>query len=131
VEEIPPEPAPTYQFIWPAWGGINQYFGCEFTCPHNGIDIGISYGTVAAAASGTVTIADWYGGCGYTVGIDHGNGYSTLYCHLSEVWVGWDQWVNQGDAIGVSGNTGYSTGPHLHFELHEWGYPVNPLAYLP
>jgi len=71
---------------------------------------------------------DW--GYGYHVIIEHADGSRTLYGHLSDIWVGQGQYVSQGEGIGALGSTGYSTGPHLHFEIHIGG-PVDPLAYLP
>jgi murein DD-endopeptidase MepM/ murein hydrolase activator NlpD len=92
---------------------------------HNGWDLALNYEAVLAAAPGTVAIAgvDVYNpGFGLTVTIDHGNGFTTRYAHLSQVWVSSGQGVGRGQQIGVSGNTGNSTGPHLHFGL----YITNP-----
>ncbi|MCH8200588.1 MAG: M23 family metallopeptidase [Chloroflexi bacterium] len=137
-----PEPAPapapvaSVGFIWPYYGPITTYFG-EPTgySYHKGIDLdgfGSWGAPIAAAASGTVVLAAWDGwGLGYHVIVDHGNGFRTTYAHLSDLWVVQGQWVNQGDAVGALGSTGYSTGAHLHFELWSGGVPVNPLAYLP
>jgi murein DD-endopeptidase MepM/ murein hydrolase activator NlpD len=135
-----PAPAPeiivSTGFIWPFYGSISTYFG-EATGSgyHKGIDIDGygSYGApIAAAASGTVVLASWDDwGYGYHVIVDHGNGFRTAYGHLSEIWVQQGQWVNQGDAVGALGSTGYSTGPHLHFEVWSGGIPVDPLGYLP
>ena len=120
--------------IWPWYGGISQYFGePELGSYHKGLDIegGIG-GTIIAAASGTVVLTAWDDyGLGYHVIIDHGNGMQTIYGHLSDIWVSQGQYVNQGDAIGALGNTGYSTGPHLHFQINMFGTPVDPLGYLP
>jgi murein DD-endopeptidase MepM/ murein hydrolase activator NlpD len=63
--------------------------------------------------------------------VDHGDGFTTLYAHLSELWVSWGQWVERGTALGASGSTGFSTGEHLHFEVRWLGSLVNPLNYLP
>ncbi len=99
---------------------------------HSGIDIGADYGdTVRAADSGVVIYADWMGGYGKAVIIDHGNGISTLYGHNSELLVSEGQRVRKGDAISRVGSTGYSTGPHLHFEVRQNGSPTDPMAYLP
>jgi murein DD-endopeptidase MepM/ murein hydrolase activator NlpD len=99
---------------------------------HSGIDIGADYGdTVRAADNGVVIYADWMGGYGKAVIIDHGNGISTLYGHNSELLVTEGQKVRKGDAISRVGSTGYSTGPHLHFEVRQNGSPTDPLAYLP
>jgi len=125
-------PAPVSGFIWPFYGPITTYFG---EGGHRGIDIdGFgNYGApIYAAAGGQVVLASWSdAGYGYYVVIDHGDGTQTLYAHLSEIWVSQGQYVGQGEAIGALGSTGYSTGPHLHFEVHVGGVPVDPLAYLP
>ena len=126
-----PIPAPSYGFIWPFYGNITTYFG-EYG--HRGIDIdgfGAYGAPIAAAGTGTVVVASWSDwGYGYHVIIDHGDGTQTLYGHLSEIWVSQGEYVGQGQAIGALGSTGYSTGPHLHFEVHVGGVPVNPLNYL-
>ena len=102
---------------------------------HGGIDIvrpGGSTGcTVVASESGVVTFAGWYGSGGYTVMIDHGNGLSTMYCHMqNSLKVRSGQRVSRGQAIGNIGATGYVTGPHLHYEVKVNGRNVNPSAYL-
>ncbi len=98
---------------------------------HNGIDFGVDYGTpIGAATSGTVIYADWYGGYGYTVILDHGNGLSSLYAHNSDLLVSEGQSVQAGQPIAHAGSTGFSTGPHLHFEVRESGEPVDPMKYL-
>ena len=75
--------------------------------------------------------ADWMGGYGKAVIIDHGNGISTLYAHNSDLVVGEGQRVGKGQQVALAGSTGYSTGPHLHFEVRQNGSPVNPMDYLP
>jgi murein DD-endopeptidase MepM/ murein hydrolase activator NlpD len=126
-----PVPEPSYGFIWPFYGNISTYFGPG----HKGIDIdgfGRYGAAIAAAGTGTVVLASWSDyGLGYHVIIDHGDGYRTVYAHLSEIWVSQGEYVGQGQAVGALGSTGYSTGPHLHFEVHLWGSPVDPLAHLP
>ena len=82
--------------------------------------------TVTAAAGGTVIMAQWYGGYGNYILIDHGGGYSTGYGHLSAIYVTTGQSVQRGQAIGAVGSTGQSTGPHLHFEVRIAGKPVDP-----
>lgn len=98
---------------------------------HQGVDWGTPIGTaVKASRAGTVTSAGWMSGYGYCVIISHGDGVETRYGHLSSVNVYAGQTVNQGDKIALSGNTGVSTGPHLHFEIRINGTAVNPLDYL-
>lgn len=120
-------------FSWPVTGTITSPFGWrsnpfggspEF---HQGLDIAAPTGTtVTAAASGTVIMAQWYGGYGNYILIDHGGGFSTGYGHLSAIYVTSGQVVKRGQAIGAVGSTGQSTGPHLHFEIRINGKPVDP-----
>lgn len=139
-----PKPAPTQylasvnipvadlgssQFIWPISGGISQYFAWY----HPGVDITNSPGTpVRASDSGTVVVAGWLDNYGYgnRVIIDHGNGFRTLYAHLSAIYVAPGQTVSKGDVIGAVGSTGRSTGPHLHIEIIKDGVHLNPLGLL-
>ena len=119
----------TGQFAWPIGGVITQ----RFSWYHKGVDIATAHGTpVFAADSGEVIVAGWpdNGGYGNRVMIDHKNGYVTLYGHLSRVDVTVGQSVRRGDKVGLEGNTGRSTGPHLHFEVRKGGVFVNPLEYL-
>lgn len=127
---------PTY--IKPVAGGrLTSRFGRR-TSPtkgassnHQGVDWGLPTGSaVYASSGGTVTRAGWYGGYGYVVYIQHPGGTETRYAHLSRVQVSVGQTVKQGQKIALSGNTGVSTGPHLHFELRVGGRAVNPLDYL-
>jgi len=98
---------------------------------HTGVDFGVPLGTeIKAAADGVVVQAGTNGGYGNSVTIDHGGGMETLYGHLSKVLVSVGQKVKQGDIIGLSGSTGKSTGPHLHFEIRKNGQPVDPMPYL-
>jgi murein DD-endopeptidase MepM/ murein hydrolase activator NlpD len=126
-------PAPNFAaggtFGWPTRGYISQ----GFWYGHRGIDIANAVGIpVAAADGGYVTYAGWSAvGYGYMVQIDHGNGFSTLYAHLSQWYVDPGQAVARGQVIGAMGSTGNSTGPHLHFEIRYGGAPQNPLVYLP
>ncbi|MFA1822172.1 peptidoglycan DD-metalloendopeptidase family protein [Virgibacillus oceani] len=130
-------------FIWPASGTFTSDFGNR-THPvygtqrlHGGVDIAAPIGTpVKAAASGVVSSAGTMGGFGNAILITHtigGQTYTTLYAHLNSISVSAGQTVSQGQNIGEMGNTGVSTGPHLHFEVHPGGYknPQNPLQYLP
>lgn len=97
---------------------------------HTGIDIGVGMNNpVYAAASGTVIVAGSYGGYGKAVVIDHGSGLSTLYGHNDSVSVSVGQNVSRGQVIASSGNSGWSTGPHLHFEVREHGVYVDPMSY--
>ena len=99
---------------------------------HAGADIGASYGTaIWAAASGTVILAGWNGGYGNCVMINHGNGYTTLYGHMSSIACYVGQTVSMGDTIGYVGSTGNSTGPHLHFEVRSssTGGTMDPLGF--
>ncbi len=123
---------------WPAYGPLTDDFGWR-THPvygtahfHDGIDVGIPTGTpVVTVAPGRVTYAGWLGGYGLTVKVDHGDGIVTLYAHLDQVSVETGQSVDGGEQIGLSGNTGVSTGPHLHFSLFVGGSPVDPIGWLP
>ena len=129
-------PASSVGFIWPFYGNITTYFGePRGNSYHKGIDIdGFgNYGApIAAAGSGTVLVAAWDDwGLGYHVKIQHDDGSITVYGHMSEIWVTPGQYVGQGQSVGAIGSTGYSTGPHLHFELWIGGGPVDPLGYLP
>lgn len=129
---------PDATFIWPLKGRLTSLFGRRihpiYGTPdfHTGIDFGVPVGTeVHAAAAGKVSFAGWQGGYGLLVVIDHGDGLSTYYAHLSEALVEVGQFVEQGQVIALTGNTGLSTGPHLHFEIRLHGRPVDPLAWLP
>ena len=98
---------------------------------HAGIDMPMPEGTALRAAdSGSVAIAGWVGGYGNYTCIQHGGSLSTCYGHQSSIAVSVGQSVSQGQVIGNSGNTGNSTGPHLHFEVRVNGSPVDPLGYL-
>jgi murein DD-endopeptidase MepM/ murein hydrolase activator NlpD len=120
----------TGTFIWPVSGrGIttNYWHG------HPAIDVGLVEGSgVFASDTGTVTFASWNIYCyGNLIVINHGNGYETFYAHLSGITVYPGQVVTQGQYIGASGNTGCSSGPHIHFEIRINGFRDNPLFYLP
>ena len=119
------------QLIWPASGSISSGFGFRWGRLHAGIDMPLPEGTgLRAADSGTVAIAGWVGGYGNYTCIQHGGSLSTCYGHQSSISVSVGQSVSQGQVIGYSGNTGNSTGPHLHFEVRINGSPVDPLGYL-
>lgn len=116
-------------FVWPASGTISQYFAWY----HRAIDIANkSAPNILAADSGKVLVAGWPDNYGYgnRVVIDHGNGYRTLYAHLSSIYVVPGQTVTRGSAIGRMGSTGRSTGVHLHFEVINNGVYLNPLSVL-
>ncbi|MGQ9456432.1 MAG: murein hydrolase activator EnvC family protein [Armatimonadota bacterium] len=118
----------------PVYGRITSGFGYRVHPVtgvyklHTGVDIACSSGTpIRAAEDGVVIIAGWQGAYGYTVVIDHGGGISTLYGHCSRILVGVGQMVRKGQVIARVGSTGFSTGPHCHFEKRVDGRPVNPL----
>ena len=126
-----PLPASNGALAWPVAGPVTSGFGSRWGRMHEGIDIGVSEGTpVHAAAAGTVIYAGWMSGYGNIVVIDHGNGLSTAYAHNSQLIVGQGATVGKGFVIALSGNTGHSTGPHVHFEVRVNGAPVDPLGYL-
>ncbi len=123
--------------LWPVEGQITGSFG-ERIDPfngegafHSGVDIGSSYGhPIIAPADGVVTFTDNLGGYGKALMIDHGNGISTRYGHLSGYAVTAGQSVHRGDVIAYVGDSGRSTGPHLHYEVRINDTPVNPYKYL-
>ena len=123
--------------IWPLSGTLSSGFGPRSSpggigsTYHEGLDISVPEGTpIRAAASGTVIMASYNGGYGNYTCIDHGSGLSTCYAHQSGFAVSSGQSVSQGNIIGYSGNTGASTGPHLHFEVRINGTAQDPMAYL-
>ena len=119
----------TGRFQWPVMGRITQ----GFWYGHRAIDIGAPTGSaIQAADGGFVSFAGWTDvGYGYLVVIDHANGFATYYAHLSNIYVEVGQAVERGQVIGAVGNTGWSTGPHLHFEIRYYGELLNPRAHLP
>ena len=118
-------------YIWPAHGVLTSSFGWRWGRMHEGIDIAVGSGTpVVSSSAGTVIVAGWLGGYGNLVVVDHGNGVSTAYGHNTGVAVGVGQAVAQGQLVAYSGNTGHSTGPHIHFEVRINGSAVDPLGYL-
>jgi len=135
ADSPPPSRGPSSAagFVWPASGPISSYFSGGHPL---GIDIdqfNSPGAPVYATASGTVTFAGGTTCCSYGlyVVINHGNGLETLYAHLGSIIVSQGQYVEQGQVIGYVGLTGYTTGYHLHFEVHQNGQCVNPLDYLP
>lgn len=120
--------------IRPISGTITSRFGAKSSIrssDHTGLDIGAPIGTpVKVAASGTVTFAGYKGSYGYLVVVSHGNGIETYYGHCSKLYVSVGQTVSQGEVISAVGNTGNSTGPHLHLEVRVNGVAYNPQNYL-
>lgn len=134
VKERPPSVG-SGKYIWPVESGvytITSKFGPRWGSFHSGVDLGMPTGNkVFAADGGIVTSAGYSGGYGYLVTIDHQNGMETRYAHNSQLLVSVGDEVFQGQEIAKSGNTGNSTGPHLHFEVRVNGTAKNPLNYLP
>ncbi|PSF32954.1 hypothetical protein C7H19_21110 [Aphanothece hegewaldii CCALA 016] len=130
-----PETQPVFQgFIWPAKGVLSSGYGRRWGRMHRGIDIAAPVGTpIIAAAPGQVISAGWNnGGYGNLVKVQHPDGSVTLYAHNSRLLVRRGQQIQQGQQIAQMGSTGFSTGPHLHFEVHPNGKgAVNPIAFLP
>ena len=121
------------RFIWPARGTFTSRFGMRrhpifrISRMHTGQDIAAPYRSlVIAAADGRVIYAGWFGGYGKIVVLDHGDGVSTLYAHLSQILVSESASVRRSQQIGRVGSTGYSTGPHVHFEIRIHGRPIDP-----
>ena len=137
--------APAFQAsggTWMRWPSYTKYLTSRFgprylslygyTRNHNGVDIGSSYGSaIWAAAAGTVILAGWNGGYGNCVIVNHGNGYTTVYGHMSRIAVSYGQSVSMGSVLGYVGSTGNSTGPHLHFEIRSsaTATPINPMSF--
>jgi len=106
----------------PLWGGRSF---------HTGLDIAAKYGTpIKAADSGEVIFSGWWDGYGKAIVVDHGKGITTVYAHLSRIYKKVGSGVAKGQTIGLVGSTGYSTGPHLHFEVRKNGKHRNPMQYL-
>lgn len=139
IDPIPP-PAdwvPIDGFAWPVLAPITSRFGLRVSPIdgvqrlHAGIDLGVDSGTqIRASKAGTVAVAEMNPTYGLLVIIDHGGGYRSLYAHHSALAVSAGQQVEQGQVVGLAGSTGWSTGPHLHFEIHYEGAPVDPLLLL-
>jgi murein DD-endopeptidase MepM/ murein hydrolase activator NlpD len=124
------------EFIMPLAGALSSTFGWRDIAVagnrfHGGIDLAVDSGTpVAAARDGVVVRTGWIGAYGYAVYLEHGDSLQTRYAHLSRVLVEPGELVRQGDVIALAGNTGASTGPHLHFEIRLAGLAVDPLPLL-
>lgn len=122
---------------WPLKGTINSGFGLREhpiygrDASHSGIDIGASIGTpVKATADGMVSFSSWHNDSGYIVVLEHGHGFTTVYAHNKENRVKVGQKVKRGEVVGVSGSTGATTGPHLHYEVWKNRRPINPASFL-
>ena len=114
-----------------AQAAIRRTCGWQRTASHNGHDWAVNTGTkVRAAAEGVVELAYFSESYGYNILINHNNGFKTRYAHLSEVKVSKGEKVEQSQVIALSGSTGFSTGPHLHFEVVKDGKRVNPIEYV-
>lgn len=125
-------------FQWPVRGPISSPFGMRWHPilnkykGHNGLDIAAPTGrNILSAESGSVIHSGWIEGYGYAVIIDHGDGVATLYAHASRLLVSQGQTVDRGMPVALVGSTGWSTGPHLHFEVRVKGVPQNPIEWLP
>ncbi len=124
-------------FVRPALGEITSGFGNRlhpilgYYRLHAGVDYNGNTGDpIIASRNGVVILAEYYGGYGHTVILDHGDGFTTLYAHLSAYNVSVGDTIEAGRTLGAMGSTGLSTGPHLHFEIRRNGTPVDPLPYL-
>lgn len=131
-KEMTPNIWPTNsQYVTSEFGRRYNPFDGTTSDWHGGLDIGDDYGApVYATASGYVERASWYGGYGRYIRISHDYGYQTCYGHLSSINVDAGDYVKKGQVIGYVGSSGYSTGPHLHYEVLLWGSEVNPRNYL-
>ena len=137
-EQVGLNPGEFFLVAWPSSGEVVSGFGPRIHPifgvwrNHNGIDLdGDTGDPVRAALVGEVIIAGWRNGFGNTVVLNHFDGYTTLYAHLSKISVSVGQEVNHGERIGSVGSTGWSTGPHLHFEIRINGKAVDPMPYMP
>lgn len=122
--------------IWPVSSYVISSFGTRFHpihkryITHTGVDLKAKYTSVKAAADGVVEFSGYQGGYGYVVILSHGYGYKTLYAHNSKLLATKGQKVKKGQKICISGNSGVSTGPHLHYEVRINNVPVNPVMFL-
>ena len=127
----------TGSMMWPVNGPVVSPFGYRihpilgYRKLHTGMDFAVGYGMpIHASDSGAVIYATWMGGYGNVIIVDHGRGISTLYAHQASLAVGTGSVVSRGQIVGYVGSTGFSTGPHLHFEVRVNGTPVDPMGYL-
>lgn len=130
--ELPAPPAdPGGSFARPGAGRLTSAYGRRWGRLHAGIDLAAGMGSpVRAAAAGVVVSGGWESGYGQVVRVRHADGTQTVYAHMSAVLVDGGDRVRAGALVGREGNTGRSTGPHLHFEVRVNGTPVNPLTWL-
>jgi murein DD-endopeptidase MepM/ murein hydrolase activator NlpD len=130
TKPVPPRIG-TGTYIWPINAVITSQYGTRWGRLHAGMDFGAARGTdIHATDGGNVTFVGYDGGYGLTVKVDHGGGMSSMYAHCSSILVNVGDLVFQGQHIAESGNTGSSTGPHLHFGIYKFGVSQNPLNYL-
>lgn len=123
----------TRKLLWPVDKiDFTSRYGQRFNQMHTGLDMAVPVGTpVVAAEDGIIKKTGWLGGYGNTVIIQHYDGKETLYAHLSDIFLEENESVNMGQIIALSGNTGRSTGPHLHFEVRYENITLNPEDFLP
>ena len=126
-----PSIMPTQGWLTSAFSSMREHPILHIARPHEGIDVTAPMGSpIEAPAAGVVTDAGWESGYGNTVTIDHGYGVTTKFAHASKLLVKTGQRVQRGQRIALVGNTGLATGPHLHYEVHVNGRPVDPLKYV-
>jgi murein DD-endopeptidase MepM/ murein hydrolase activator NlpD len=126
-----PSIMPTQGWLTSAFSSMREHPILHIARPHEGIDVTAPMGSpIEAPAAGVVTDASWESGYGNTVTIDHGYGITTKFAHASKLLVKTGQRVQRGQRIALVGNTGLATGPHLHYEVHVNGRPVDPLKYV-
>ena len=126
-----PSIMPTQGWLTSAFSSMREHPILHIARPHEGIDVTAPMGSpIEAPAAGVVTDAGWESGYGNTVTIDHGYGITTKFAHASKLLVKAGQRVSRGQRIALVGNTGLATGPHLHYEVHVNGRPVDPLRYV-
>jgi len=122
--------------LWPTRGWITSEFGdrrgwSNHSRWHEGVDIAGPRGTsIIAPGNGVVSFAGYKSGYGHTLIVDHGSGISTLYGHCSHIFLKEGDTIKRGMVMASMGNTGRSTGPHLHYEIHVDGVPVDPMLYI-
>lgn len=131
LESLPSRGLAAGGLSWPLLGTISSPFGMRDGRPHEGIDIAVEEGTpIRAVAPGRVVFAGPRGTYGLAVIVDHGDGVRTLYAHCSKILIAEGDSVDITTVLALAGNTGKSTGPHLHLEVLKNGIPLNPLNYL-